>query len=517
MHPKQVVNPNAIAWALCVVHMLASCDNTEEWIFPEGFLFGAAIAGFQAEMGCPTLDKSECDDPNSDWYQFATSAEMIADQSCYLSGQNPSEVGPGFWELYESDLDLAATQLNHNTFRMSIEWSRIFLQPTDGIEGYDALKAVANAEALAKYYAIFEALHSRNIKPLVTLNHYSLPTWIHDTIACHRSLSTCVLRGWLDKQRIVNEISKYAGFVAREFGAQVDLWATLNEPMAVVIPGFVSPSESRANPPSLFFKFSEARTALNAMIDAHARMYDAVKAADVEDADNDGKAAQVGVVYNMIATQANNPKNEVDIVAAKNIFYLWNLVYLNATCLGVWDENWDGQPVERPDLKNRMDYLGINYYNQWSIVGTQSAFLPELSPLTTYNPLESQTDLIYPKGIYEVTLYAHKNFAVPIYITENGTGAREGQPHFQDQYLVDHFRWLLRAVSQGAEVRGYYYWTLVDNFEWNHGMKQVFGLYGIDPGDPTKSRFMRDVATTYSSIAKQGAIPNDLLSAYPEQ
>ena len=468
-------------------------------------------------MGCPTLDKSQCDDTNSDWYQFATSADMTTDPSCYLSGQHPSEIGPGFWELYESDLDLAKNQLGHNTFRMSLEWSRIFLQPTDGIEGYDDLKSAANSEALDKYHAMFQAMHNRNIQPLVTLNHYSLPVWIHDAVTCHKSLSTCEQRGWLDKERIVTEIAKYAGFVAREFGAQVDLWATLNEPMAVVFPGFLMPSESRSNPPSVFFKFTEARATLNAMIEAHARMYDAVKAADDQDADNDGHAAQIGVVCNMTATEARDPEKELDIVAAQNVFYLWNLVYLNATCLGVWDENWDGQTVERPDLKDRMDYLGINYYNLWSIVGVDGAFLPDLSPLTTFNPLEAQTDLIYPKGIYEMVMYAQENFTIPIYITENGTGVREDQPNFHDQYLVDHFRWLLRAISQGADVRGYYYWTLVDNFEWNQGMNQVFGLYGIDITDQNKTRFMRDVAGTYSAIAKSGTIPHELLSAYPEK
>jgi hypothetical protein len=139
--------------ALLLAAVLAACgDDPDPWAsrdiaFPERFLFGAATAGFQVDMGCPTLPAQECEDPNSDWYQFVTSQEMIDDPTTNLAGHHP-RLGPGQWELYESDFDLAASELRNGAHRLGIEWSRVFPTATDGIEGYEALRAAASARAL---------------------------------------------------------------------------------------------------------------------------------------------------------------------------------------------------------------------------------------------------------------------------------------------------------------------------------------------------------------------------------
>src|SRR5262245_45090891 len=160
---------------LCLLALLWGCGSSgEDLSFSRGFLFGTAVAGFQVDMGCPTLPASACEDPNSDWYQFITSPVTNG----VLSG-DPASAGPGEWELYASDLDLVSQGLGGNAFRMSFEWSRIFPTATDAAEGYDALKALANPDALAHYHAMLAAVRARGLKPLVTLNHYTLPTWIH--------------------------------------------------------------------------------------------------------------------------------------------------------------------------------------------------------------------------------------------------------------------------------------------------------------------------------------------------
>jgi beta-glucosidase/6-phospho-beta-glucosidase/beta-galactosidase len=126
------------------------------------------------------------------------------------------------------------------------------------------------------------------------------PLWLHDGNACNQSLDECIAQGkggWADpnRARIVTEIAKYAGFVAEEYGADVDTWATLNEPFsAVVVAGYLVSTPMRSNPPGLsgpWMSTSGAKTAAAAMIEAHARMYDAIKQADVIDADNDGTPA----------------------------------------------------------------------------------------------------------------------------------------------------------------------------------------------------------------------------------
>jgi beta-glucosidase/6-phospho-beta-glucosidase/beta-galactosidase len=485
----------------------------EKLPFPAGFLFGSAIAGFQADMGCPTLPASECEDPSSDWYQFVTSPETVGDAAAHLSGQPPS-AGPGHWELYEQDYDLAANEVGQNAMRFSVEWSRVFPTATDNIEGHDALKAVASAGALDHYRAELAALKARGMTPLVTLNHYTLPSWIHDAVGCHSAIENCSPRGWLDKDRTVREIAKYAGFVARELGADVDRWATLNEPFAVVLPGYLQPSAERTNPPAVSLRFAEAKAVMLGLIEAHARMYDAVKAGDVEDADGDGQSAEVGLVYSMAPVKPADPENALDVQAAKNVFYLYNMAYLNAVAKGDLDEDLDGVAERRDDLAGRMDYLGINYYTRVTVQGTADPFLPELSSLSTFNPLTVEPWEDYPRGLYEMVMVARDELGLPAIITENGAEdpADDGTA---PSFLVRHLTWASRAIRDGADVRGYFYWTLMDNYEWNHGMDIRMGLYAVDKDDPQKLRAPRQAVAAYSSIIRAGEIPAELAQQHP--
>ncbi len=500
--------------------LLAACDSSSPAPdegppppFPKGFLFGASVAGFQVDMGCPTLAKDQCDDPNSDWYQFVTSPAIVGDTGTHVSGESPDD-GPGEWELYEKDLDLLKNEVHLGGFRFSFEWSRIFPKPTWGVEGYDALKAIADPAALAHYHAMLAAMKQRGITPLVTVDHYTLPTWVHDGVGCHQNIETCSPRGWLDKDKTVAEIAKYAGFVAKEFGGEVDLWATLNEPFAVVLPGYIFPSAERSNPPAVTLQSADAKTVLVALIEAHARMYDAIKANDTVDADGDGKASQVGVVYAMSPVAPKDPTDPVDVQAAKNVFYLWNMVYLNGVAKGDLDANLDGNPVHRDDLANRMDYIGINYYTRITVQGETAPALPDLSPLSTFNPFTIQTYEDYPHGIYEMAMIVKNDLGLPAIITENGA-ADPNDDGTAPSYMVRHLSWLARAIHDGADVRGYFYWSLMDNYEWNHGMDWKLGLYAVDPKDPQKTRVARQAVSVYREIADADAVTPDLVAKYP--
>jgi len=502
--------------------VLAACSSSktptdggapETFAFPKGFLFGTAIAGFQVDMGCPSK-KMGCTDPNSDWYTWVTKPEIIADPSAHVSGESPDN-GPGFYETYPQDLDRAKNELSNGALRLSIEWSRIFPTSTVGIEDPTALKAAASADGLAYYHAVFAAMKQRGLVPLVTLNHYSLPTWIHDASGCHFDLDKCTNRGWLDHDKILHEIAKYAGFVGKEFGGEVDLWATLNEPVtAVALAGYLIPSASRSNPPGVMLRIPETKAAINAMEEAHARMYDAVKASDTVSASGSGPAARVGTVYNMESVTPSDPNEPVDVEGAKNLSYLLNEVFLNATINGDVDANLDGTTTHRADMAGRMDFLGINYYARLVASGAASPF-PTLSPLLKVS-IGSLTnpDYDYPKGIYDCITLATKNWKLPIYITETGyedgmdSGAGAG-------WLVRTLAWTKRAVDEGANVQGYFWWTLMDNYEWNHGMTFHLGMYAVDPKDPMKARKARKTAAAYGRIASAGSIPKDLIDLYP--
>lgn len=488
------------------VTFLAGCKSDP---FPEGFVFGAAVAGFQVEMGCPTIPAETCEDRKSDWYQFITSTTAIARASNHLRGDPPT-LGPGFYELYEADLD-RLKGLGLGGFRFSIEWSRVFPESTVGVTGHDALKARASAAGLDYYKRVLAALKARGIKPLVTLNHYTLPTWIHDGVGCNQDLDTCSPRGWLEPN-IVDELAKYAGFVAKELGGDVDLWATQNEPLAVVIPGYLLQTPTRTNPPAAAIR-SEAKTVLVHMILAHARMYDAVKANDTIDADGDGKTSRVGLVYNVAPVEPKDPSRSLDRLAALNIDYLYNEVFLNGVLKGELDDDLDGTGEVREDLVGRSDYLGVNYYTRVRVEGDTDSILPDFSPKLTLNPLTVEQGAVYAKGLYDAIMEVKAEYpGVPLIITENGNDAEAGD---SAKFLVEHPQWLAKAIDEGAPVEGYFWWSLMDNYEWNHGMAMKFGLFAVDTADVMKARTARPVADALARIAAARAIPEDLAKAFP--
>jgi beta-glucosidase/6-phospho-beta-glucosidase/beta-galactosidase len=485
----------------------------ETFVFPSGFLFGTAIAGFQVDMGCPSQAMT-CVDPASDWYTWVTRPELVSDSTTYVTGE-PVTDGPGFYQLYSQDLDRARNELSNGALRLSIEWSRLFPTSTVGIEDPAAIKAAASSDALAYYHAIFAAMKARGLTPLVTLNHYTLPSWIHDAYGCHTNLDTCTARGWLDHDNILHEIAKYAGFAAREFGGEVDLWATLNEPLtAIVLAGYIFPGTYRSNPPGVMLRLPEAKAVLNTMIEGHARMYDAVKANDTVSAAAGGPPARVGLVYNLEPVFPEDPTDPVDTTAATNLSYLLNEVFLNATIKGNLDANLDGTTTQRADLGGRMDYLGINYYARLVVKGGADPF-PTLSPLLTVSIGSLMSfDYNYPQGIYDVLTLAKQKWNVPIIITETGFDDPMDQGK-APAWLVETLQWTSRAMKEGANVEGYFWWSLMDNYEWNHGMSFHLGMYAVDPHDPMKPRVARKTVADYQRIASSGNIPQDLVTAYP--
>lgn len=479
--------------------------------FRKGFLWGASIAGFQVDMGCPTLG-ADCLDPNSDWYQFVSSPAAFSSLANIVTFE-PITNGPGHWELFAQDYARAKADMGLSTIRLSLEWSRIFPSSTEGVDGFDALKARANPKALATYHAMFAALKAQGLGVMVTLNHYTLPLWIHDGAACHKDLAGCSPRGWLDREKIVREIAKYAGFVAREFGGEVDTWGTLNEPFAVVLPGFLLPGKDRVNPPGVSLQFAAAREAMVAMIEAHARMYDAVKANDTVDADGDGTAAWVGLVYSTTPIRPKNPDDARDRKAAENAYYLYNLAFLDGAINGALDPDLDGvkDPV-RDDLKGRMDWLGLNYYTR-TVVKWAPA-LTDLSKLATIDVLDLQVFTEDPAGLTEVALDLHQRYRLPMIVTENGT-VDPNDDGTANRWISRHLQALAKAIAQGADVRGYFYWSLIDNYEWNQGMIPRYGLYAVDTADPNKRRTPRKAVATLKAIVELNDVPKALAAQYP--
>ena len=465
--------------------------------FPDGFRWGAATAGFQVDMGCPTWPAADCDDTASDWWQWVNDPTIVGDPSLHMSG-DPLSMSPGMWETFEADADQMG-DLGLDAYRMSIEWSRIF--PDGAAEAattVEALDALAQPAAVARYHAIFAAARDRGIEPFVTLNHYTLPLWLHDGVACHADIDTCVNRGWVDGERIVPLLRLWAEWVGQEYGGEVDTWFTLNEPYATSLAGYVLPGEDRVHPPGLSLAVEPGKAVILNQIDGSAALYDGVRATDNADADGDGVAAEVGLVLNMIAIDPADPNNPLDVTAAEHADYLYHELYVAALTSGAWDADLDGiAETTRPELAGRLDFVGINYYNQVTVTGLPFPLFPEIP---TFDLIPEFSFDPYPEGLGRVIDRA-EGWGLPIWVTENGTPRVDTEgPAILDGHLDS----LWTEMDGGADVRGYFYWSYVDNYEWNHGFDLRFGLFALDT--ETKARSPRPIVDRYRAIIEANGL-----------
>ncbi len=493
--------------------------------FPDGFVWGTATAGFQNENG------GSADDPGSDWWVWVHDPDNIADGR--VSGDLP-EAGPASWDLYRKDLSLARKGRS-NAVRLGIEWSRIFPTSTAAVPNDPvALDAVADPAAVAHYRDVLKHARRRRLTPFVTVTHFSLPLWIHDPIAARDAFAaqgpddpppTGFPAGWVDPAT-VTEFAKYAAYLGWKLGDLVDVWTPLNEPVVVGVQGYVNlPGVLSGNFPPGAFSFAGVIEVLKHEAAAQAVGYDALKAWDTVDADGDGVAAVVGLVHNMAALHPKDPGKPLDVTGAAHADYLFHRLFLNAVVHGDLDANANGviDPGEhRPELAGKADFIGVNYYLRGVIQGLGFSvtpliplldFLPTIGYATPENPSlppcpSTCSDFgweIYPQGLREV-LDVAASYGLPLYVTENGIA--DADDDRRPSYLVRHLTVLEQAIADGLDVRGYFHWTLVDNFEWSAGYHTRFGLHAFDP--VTKKRRPRRSAKYFAQICRRDDIPQPL-------
>lgn len=487
--------------------------------FPDDFHWGVAHAGFQAEggPGSPV-------DPNSDWYKWV---HHPLNQWLGLTNGVP-ENGPGTYVNYESDAELARNELGMNTFRMSIEWSRIFPNSTAGIDISDegggvsladlqALQALANPAEVAHYRAVFDALRAHGLEPLVTVNHFTLPVWVHDPITARPLIQLGLpapRAGWLSEQTPV-EFEKYAAFLAWTYGDQVDNWVTLNEPFPPVMTEFLAiPGLVPSWPPGVLRPDLAARFVTNEA-KGHVAAYDAIHAWDDD--------AFVGFANNMVPARPANPINPQDVAAADAWNRVFNEWFPNAVIDGWVDANFDGVRTTdeiRPEFADKVDFLGVQYYGSQPMGGFGFAPLPGFNflqgiPFRCQASSPTCSDFnqpIDPGGFREV-LETAASYGKPLWITENGVADDDDTK--RPSYIVNHIAVVQDLLAHGTDIRGYTYWSFVDNLEWADGYHLQFGLYGSDPSTPELERTPKPASiAAISQITGANALPTGLLELY---
>ncbi|MGQ9596715.1 MAG: beta-galactosidase BgaS [Thermoproteota archaeon] len=500
-------------------------------MFPKDFLWGISISGFQFEMGDP---KRKNVDSNTDWFKWVHDPVNISRK--VVSGDLPED-GVNYWELYGGDHDLAEG-LGMNSFRIGMEWSRIFPRDTSevsvGIEtasdggisrvelkqtDLEKLESLADMEALKHYEMIIDDLREKGFKVIVCLNHFTLPLWIHDPLVARDSGLRRGPRGWYDSSTII-EFTKYAAFVAWKLGHKVDMWAPFNEPAVVAEMGYFMGIEGF--PPAVQNINAFKRVLLN-MSTAHARAFDVIKEFDTQHADPDPQPASVGIIHNFVAITARDPSNEVDLQACNLIDNVHNNFFIEGATSGWVDLNLNGtrdRDEVRGYLGNRMDWLGVNYYTRMMIEGRKStlarafAGIPAIPKIVEgygfgckrggYSndgrPASDYGWELYPEGLSQVLAKISK-YGKPIYVTENGIADSEDK--LRPRYIVEHLRVLENLLEEKRiDVRGYLHWSLTDNYEWAEGFNMHFGLFSVDL--TTKRRIPRKSAEVFSKIIRNG-------------
>jgi beta-galactosidase len=502
--------------------------------FPKNFLWGVSTSGFQFEMG----DKAGKNvDPNTDWYVWAHDAANI--QKGIVSGDLP-ENGVNYWDLYKKDHDLAKN-IGLNAYRIGVEWSKIFSKNTNNVQvgvekasdgniskieitdqAIEDLDHIADKEALNHYRDVINDLKANGFKVFVCLNHFTLPLWIHNPIIVRDTKLAKGPRGWFDEKTIV-EFTKYAAYMAWKVGDIVDNWVTFNEPMVIPEAGYIA-SES-GFPPGLNNFKALRKVALN-MVIAHARAYDAIKKLDTIKADEESPApANVGLIQDVIPAKPLDEKSELDIKAANFINNMHNHFFLQAITNGRLDENFGGAKEKgeaKGYLENRLDWLGINYYTRPIVKGKKSILaklfagmpvIPEMvqnygflcKPNSKSAGGMSTSDFgweIFPEGILEA-LKAMERYERPLYITENGTA--DAKDNIRPKFIIDHLQILNKAINEEKiDIRGYFHWSLTDNYEWAKGFTMKFGLCAVDL--KTKKRIKRKSADIYKKIIENQEI-----------
>ncbi len=438
-------------------------------------LMGVAIAEFQ-NSGAATVK-------NSNWARWE---ELYSPDHHTIHDGQKSGLSCDLWNNYKNDIALIK-KLGMNACRFSLDWSMI--EPNQG---------QIDQAAVQHYHDMIDEMLRQGITPMVTLHHFVHPQWFEDM-------------GAFEKVANLGFFVNFCTEMFRQFSSKVKLWCTINEPAPYVFQGYIS----KAFPPGIC-DLQRAGTVLRNMLLVHVLVYRVLKSMP------GGQSAQIGLVHQYLTFEPYNKWNLIEKIPTIFLNYIFNDVILNFLKTGNFSfsiplvasvtTNSEAKVFKGLEslpgfnLKDRpyFDFIGLNFYSRVVIQQHYWNIFSDGAITPSCRQGEIMTDAQYPiyaEGLYNAICDVAQ-FNVPIYITENGIA--DAKDDRRETFFKEYLSAMSRAIKDGYDVRGWFYWTLMDNFEWDNGFSQKFGLYEVD--FQTKERTLRKSALWLQSLLK----PNSL-------
>jgi beta-glucosidase len=429
---------------------------TASFHFPRGFLWGTATAAHQVEGN----------NINNQWWAWEQQEGRI------LKGHKSGLACDWWGGRWKEDFDRAA-EGSQNAHRLSVEWSRIQPSPKHWDE-----------DALEHYRLMLRDLRERGMTTMVTLHHFTNPLWLEE------------MGGW-ENEAVIGYFEKFVRKTVKALKEYATLWCTINEPN-----GYAGLSYAIGIWPPGKRDLKLSFQVMTNLVRAHAAAYRAIHALQPE--------ARVGIALHYRGMQPAHPASPLDQLVTSASSNILNDLFPQALTDGVL--RFPLCHVRVPEAAKTQDYFGLNYYTTYNVAfdlrspgqlfGRQ--FLPADADLSDTGHLAN-----IPEGMFKAIQWALQ-FNIPIIITENGV--EDADDHLRPRYIFQHIHQIWRAVNFNWPVKGYFHWSLVDNFEWERGWTQRFGLWELDV--ESQARRKRPSADLYAEICRENGLTSEMVQKY---
>ncbi len=437
--------------------------------FPDGFTFGVSTSAYQIEGAWNADGKGE-----SIWDRFTHEVGRISDGS---TGDRACD----HYHRLDDDLDLIA-ELGVDAYRFSVSWPRV-LPRGDGS---------VNDAGLDFYERLVDGLLARGVTPFPTLYHWDLPQALEDR------------GGWTNRDA-AGWFADYAQIVASRFGDRVDQWMTLNEPLSVVGAGYLAGVHAPGRRSLI-----DAAKSTHVLLLSHARAVQAIRSVD--------PGAAVGIANSFSPVYAARRQ---DARVARRISAVLNELFMDPFYFGRYPAwlapivhllNRSIRPSDWDLIAKPPDFIGVNHYSRYIAQRTLLPFIGfrMLRPVRDKVVFTDMNWEVYPPAFGRILRWIRARYGnPPIVVTENGASFDEpvSERRVHDERRIDYLRWYLSEIAsvieEGQDIRGYFVWSLLDNFEWAHGYSQRFGIVHVDY--ETLARIPKDSYYFYRSLCRSGS------------